>query len=426
MNNIIKNNDKVNNNKNNVVFVKYLKTPHQTEPFTNFKPLSKELRDEIDQSIEEIFEYFGGKNLLKSSKDVYIKPNGIDAKPYAFTRPEVLEAVVKYWRNHGANNIFVLENSTQANYTRLVFEVTGYKKICKKYHAKPIYLDEDKIVSYQFTLKKPSNIEPDGYDSVSFRTSKTVADKLIKDADKNFYIDLPKLKTHSMGVVTLGIKNQWAFPIHADRRYDHNYNLPYKLVDVLKYIKPDFTLIEGVEGTIHGHYAPLNLADKMVMPFKTLIGGTNVVATDIVGASIFGLEVDEIPHIKLSVQKGLSNGITGLKDIKIVGDEVEKVRSNLGLKEGEKLPYGLIQDFHPDVNILKGTKLLCPEGCLNNPLTLLQVLRYDFNAKGGWDLVIGKGHDPKIIDSLKGPVLIAGHCAIEEVSERLIKRLGKR
>ena len=70
--------------------------------------------------------------------------------------------------------------------------------------------------------------------------------------------------------------------------------------------------------------------------------------------------------------------------------------------------------------------MACREGCVDNPLTLLQVLSYDYGGRGGWALVMGKGFDPAEIDALEGPVLIAGKCAIEEVSERLIGRLGKR
>lgn len=39
---------------------------------------------------------------------------------------------------------------------------------------------------------------------------------------------------------------------------------------------------------------------------------------------------------------------------------------------------------------------------------------------------MGKGFDPAEIESLSGPVLIVGKCAVEEVSQRLIGRLGRR
>jgi hypothetical protein len=55
----------------------------------------------------------------------------------------------------------------------------------------------------------------------------------------------------------------------------------------------------------------------------------------------------------------------------------------------------------------------CREGCMNNPKTLLQVLHHDYQGKGGWTLIMGKGFDPAEIDALQGRMLIAGHCALE-------------
>ena len=56
--------------------------------------LDEEIRENllgsIYNSVKDIFGHFGGgKALLKSSGNVYLKPNGIDTKPYCYTRPEV-------------------------------------------------------------------------------------------------------------------------------------------------------------------------------------------------------------------------------------------------------------------------------------------------------------------------------------------------
>lgn len=66
------------------VYVRKLKVPHQNESFTVFKPLNNELRQEIQTIVKEIFDKAGERSLLKSSKDVYIKPNGIDGKPHDY------------------------------------------------------------------------------------------------------------------------------------------------------------------------------------------------------------------------------------------------------------------------------------------------------------------------------------------------------
>ena len=274
------------------VIVRHLNAPYQEESRTHFKPLGEEMVREIKAAVTEIFDKSGGESLLKESREVFIKPNGIDGQPYCYTRPELVEAVIEYWKAHGAKKIWLFENSTQSNATRLVFAVIGYDKICKRTGAVPVYLDEDKTVSYEFKGKRSVEDDPDGYFVTTFDMPQFVVRHLIEDRDKNLYISLPKLKTHSMAGVTLGVKNQWAFPAQPSRGFDHNYNLHHKLADVLSYVRPDFTLLEGVEGTIYGHYPVTALADKAVLPLKVLVAGKNVVATDMVGARIFGLTLD--------------------------------------------------------------------------------------------------------------------------------------
>jgi len=412
----------------NTAFTRKLRTSHQVESFTKFLPLNDELVIEIENAVKEIFDTFGGKDLIKSSGDVYIKPNGIDAKPYSYTRPEVVKAAIDYWFDAGAKNVYLMENSTQANCTRVVFESNGYKKICRETGAKPIYLDEEKTKTFKFAGgKSVAGFGAGGYDLTSFEMPVTVVEKLMNRGDENLYVSLPKLKTHSMTTVTLGIKNQWGFPVHTSRGRDHNYNLHCKLVDVLSYIKPDITLIEGVEGTIHGHYPSLALADACVKPFRILIGSRNVVAADLVGAKIFGLEMKDIPHLHMAIERGLSGDVKSLQDINLAGDitRLDSIDLIGDMPKTGSYPTDLYDSFPEDVKIIKGKELACREGCVNNPLTLLQILCNDYGGKGGWTLLMGKGFDKQEILDLEGKVLIAGHCAIREVSSLLISRLGR-
>jgi len=411
------------------VFTRKLLTSHQTESFTKYLPLSYELVIEIKSAVKEIFDALGGEDLIKSSGNVYIKPNGIDAKPYCYTRPEVIRAVIEYWFDAGAKGVYLMENSTQANYTRIVFESNGYKKVCRDTGAIPIYLDEEETITYKFTGKKSvADGCTGGYDLTSFEMPVTVVKKLIEKRDENLYINLPKLKTHSMSGVTLGIKNQWGFPAHKSRGVDHNYNLHCKLIDVLSYIQPDATLIEGIEGTVYGHYPVLKLADECIKPFRLLIGSRNVVAADLVGAKIFGLEKEDVPHLQMAVERGFGGDVSTLQDIDMAGDitNLDSVDLIGDMPEAGSYPTDLIDSFPDDVNIIQGKERACKEGCVNNPLALLQILYNDYSGKGGWTLLMGKGFDKEEILNLEGKVLIAGHCAIEEVSSILIKKLKRK
>lgn len=410
------------------VIVKKLNTPHGHDSFTVYKALNEELVREINATVKEIFDSLGGSSLLKESGDVYIKPNAVDSKPYSHTRPEVIRAVIDYWKNRGARKIFLFENSTQANFTRLVFRAVGYTKICRETGCMPIYLDEERSTSLSFKDKTvPDKAGNPVYDLAEFAMPATVM-KLINERDKHLYINVPKLKTHSMGVVTLGIKNQWGFPMQKSRGFDHNFNLHHKLTDILGYIKPDITLIEGIEGTIHGHYFATALAGRQVKPFLTLLGSANVVAADIAGAGIFGLTIADVSHLKLAVERGFSGGVKSAGDIILSGDvtDFNDLYNNSDQPQEKHYPWDLFPEFPTDVKLVTGQERYCPEGCRNNPLCLLQTLSLDYQGKGGWTLVAGKGHNRGDIESIEGKALIAGHCAIKEVAEQLKARLGKK
>ncbi len=375
----------------------------------------------VSKAVNEIFlNLMKSGPIVKSSKEVYIKVNGIDFKKHTHTSPIVLKEVIKYLKEKTAKS-YVMENSTQANMTRIVFAINGYKEVCDETGAEIVYLDEEDTESFEFKGKLSVEDKPTGYNLKTFRLPKTII-KIMNNRDSVTYINLPKLKTHSMAGVTLGIKNQWGFPQHADRGKDHNYNLHSKLVDVYEYIKPDITIIDGIEGTIHGHYPPTSWEDRLVKNFEILIGGRDTLAVDVVGARIFGLTLDDVPHLKIANKRELGEG--DLSKIHVIGKNLDEYT--------EKYPWDLVQEFPENVMIVRGTELLCREGCQNNPLTTLQVFAYDHKEKfkGGWFLVMGKGHDENIVEQLKeeGYIkgLVAGYCAIDEVGEKLRKAFGKR
>ena len=361
-----------------------------------------------------------GAPIIKDSREVYIKVNGIDFKKHAYTSPEVLREVIKYCIEKGAK-VYVMENATQANMTRIVFSINGYKKVCDDLGAEIIYLDEETSEVFEFSGKPSSSERADGYNLKEFRLPKTIV-KIINERDSKTYINLPKLKTHSMARVTLGIKNQWGFPQHADRGKDHNFNLHSKLVDVYELIQPDITIIDGTEGTINGHYPPTNWEEKLVIPFNILIGGRDTLSVDVVGARIFGLSLEEVPHLKIASERGL--GVADLNKIKVIGKSLSDYK--------EKYDWNLVQEFPKDVKIIKGKELICIEGCQNNPLSTIQGFAVDFpeKFKGGWFVIMGKGHDADLVENLKAEGynkgLVAGYCAINEVGEKIQEEFGKR
>ena len=89
----------------------------------------------VKLAVEEMFTNLEKDNLiLESSKDVYIKVNGINIYPHVHTSPEVLKTVIEYLKDK-CGKIHVMENASQCAITRVVFAATGYKEICDKLGA---------------------------------------------------------------------------------------------------------------------------------------------------------------------------------------------------------------------------------------------------------------------------------------------------
>ncbi|MFX0156263.1 MAG: DUF362 domain-containing protein, partial [Candidatus Hodarchaeota archaeon] len=127
--------------------------------------------------------------IIKKSKKVYIKINGIDFKKHTYTSPEVLECVIEYLKKKGAE-VYVMENSSQGNLTRIVFEITGYKEICEKTGAKIIYLDEEDTQTFDFKYKPSSEEDSKGYNLKTFRLPETIV-SIIDNRNSVTYINLP-------------------------------------------------------------------------------------------------------------------------------------------------------------------------------------------------------------------------------------------
>lgn len=361
----------------------------------------------IAPAVKEICEYFGGgRRLLKSSQDVYIKVNGVDSKKYAYTDPEVLRQVILYFQKNGANDIFVIENATQGNITRLVFKVTGMEKVCRETGAIPVYLDETPAIPvFLEGLKSFIDI------------SSFVYERLIEQADANLYISIPKLKTHSMSQVTLSIKNQFGFVHHQSRIADHNFNLHQKFADIYGLLRPDFVITDALIATNHGHYIAEKNTDQCIVPADCLIGGKDPLAVDIAGASFMGFEISDVPHLLLSRAKDISTA--AMDNIHII---------NRALYEDRKmnLTHLLLEHFPPDLSILRGTTRCCMEGCRRNTETVAEVFYCDYNGKGNFTILMGKDIDPAMVNAINTPAVhIAGGCAIQDYGLEMQRRFGK-
>lgn len=381
--------------------------PAETREGPRTSVMLSDTRPGIASALREIFEHFGGgRTLLRSSRDVYIKVNGVGAEANVYTDPRVLREAILYFQGCGARTIYVMENCTQANFTRLVFHATGYLEICKQTGAVPVYLDETPAIPvFLKTLEQFVDL------------SRFVFERLIAQRNENLYLSIPKLKTHSMSQVTLSIKNQFGLVHQKSRIADHNYRIHQKFADLYRVIRPDFALVDGLIATNHGHYPTSYNASRCVAPLDILIGGPDPLATDVVGAALLGFSPADVTHLDLCRKTGI--GVGDLERIDLVNHDLYATRRR-------QFTCDLLDDYPPDLTFLRGKDRCCKEGCRRNTESIVEMLYRDHGGKGGFTILMGKGIDRSAVEAVRGRVHLAGSCAIQEHGVALQNRLGRR
>jgi uncharacterized protein (DUF362 family) len=362
----------------------------------------------LPAAFDAVFAPYGGvSRVIPAGSKVHLKPNAIHFSPGMHTDPAVIDALLSYLGDHGYRRLALMENSSHGLSTRLVFTVNGYADVARRHGAELVYLDEGPTVPY--TLEG---------EETPIRIPRRLYETFIDPSRRpgNFYLSLPKLKTHSMTTMTLGVKNQQAFPIDRDRMHFHNHEtLHVRLARLYRMVRPDFCIIEGVTAIFNGHVPPRALLKESSVQLNVLIGGQDTVAVDTVGARVMGYSIEEVEHLRLAAEWGLGEG--QIERIEVVGD-LSRFQ--------QRYPYALLRRFPADVRIVEGRERACVEGCKGNTECTLEILSNDYRVQGGFTIVFGKGFDDADLEDLPGDILMVGPCAINDRGADLRRRYPSR
>jgi uncharacterized protein (DUF362 family) len=266
--------------------------------------------------------------IIKKGQTVLIKPNlAFQAPPesFAVVDPRVIEAVVSYFKeNSQAGEIWVGDNPSLGMHVgraKPAFHASGMEEAARRGGAdKVIYFDETDVVEVEIPEAKVFK--------------KAAVFKPFLDAD--VVINLPKMKVHIAGTVTLGLKN-WngIIPnVHPDAQQQgaHRIELGQKMADLYRVRKADLTIVDaiiGMEG--QGPHAGTPVEMNMI------IVGEDTVATDAVTSYIMGFEPMEIPAVRCAGTEGL--GEMDLNNIEVVGASADAVRKHFKRPNGD--PIGM-------------------------------------------------------------------------------------
>jgi uncharacterized protein (DUF362 family) len=344
---------------------------------------------------------YGDEKPWRAVREVLLKPNAVNFEPHVFVDPALVGALVSVLREDGAERVTVMESCTNGSFTRLVFAITGMREAVEETGGRCVYLDEGR--SERVDLGESGAVEVPAF----------AAERLLRGRDQVFYVDLAKLKTHSMTTVTLCLKNQWCFVDPRFRDPLHDRALHRSIAEVNRLFVPDLCVVEGLVATNHGHFPLAGHESKTLWRAGLLAAGRDAVAVDAACCRLIGIDPASVEHLSLSARDPAC-----LEPEVIHHDPIDVPAEPFSDVLLPVLPEGL--------TLHVGKEKCCREGCYSNPVCAVQVLAANYGGGGNFDLFMGKGHDSAAVDGCDGPALVVGPCAHKEVYPRLVDRLGKR
>jgi len=243
--------------------------------------------------------------IVRPGDRVLIKPNLLKSSPpeaAVTTHPEIVRAVIGLVREAGGRS--AVGDSPG---------IGDLRRVCQKAGLLEVLADE-------------------GVELADFETAASLKGKgrfqrfdvARAAADADVIINLPKLKTHGMTVLTGAVKNLFGC-IPGKRKVQWHFNTGVNheafmqmLVDLSALLKPRLTIMDavvGMEGNGPGSGDPRKMG--------LLLAGADPVAVDAVAGAIVGIDSKRLPVLRAAAAAKV--GETALERITIFGEDLASV-----------------------------------------------------------------------------------------------------
>lgn len=289
---------------------------------------------DISTAVKEAIDLLGGiKEVTKDKNRIMLKPNLVADSVHCTTKTDVIRALAQLMLNEGkevmigegsaaVSGFNIIDNEVCRTRKREildamqqnVFDTLGYTELAKSLNIPLINLHSGDIV--EVPLKN-------GFASKSVRIHKSII-------EADLVCSVPMMKTHTLGTVTLAMKNLIGlYPgteYYSVRSWLHDRaaekgspGVAYEIIDMNNAVKTGLSVIDASTAMEGDGPSGGTLVDMGL-----IIAGTNPLAADMVGASLMGFEISEIPALVLAHQSGMQPAT--FDDIEIRGADIEQCR----------------------------------------------------------------------------------------------------
>jgi len=257
-------------------------SPEEEKERVIAEQLEEKERTIVKQLVSEAVADAGGmEKFVTRNSIVVVKPNigwnrtKIQA---ANTNPYVVEAVVELCLNAGAKEVKVFDNP--CNLARMTYENSGIKVAVERVGGHIYEMDDRKF----------KNVEiPEGEILKSWPM-------YTEALETDVLINVPIAKHHSMARLTMAMKNLMG--LIAGNRGEIHTEFDQKLADLNTVIKPNLIIMDAYR-ILTARGPDGGDPEKDVKLTKQIIVGTDPVAVDSYGATLFGLTGEELGYVKI-------------------------------------------------------------------------------------------------------------------------------
>jgi uncharacterized protein (DUF362 family) len=253
---------------------------------------------EPDVMFDRGIEAFGGLNtFVKKGHTVVIKPNmGWDVPPErgGNTSPALIKRIIEHCYQSGASKVYVFDHTCD-NWEKC-YANSGIERSARDAGATVV----------------PANSEGYYHEvSVPRGTSLTKAKEHELVLESDVFINVPILKNHGGSQLTMAMKNLMGSV--WDRKEWHRNDLHQCIADFSTYRKPTLNVLDAY--LVMKQNGPRGVSVDDVVLMKSQILSTDMLALDVAGSKLFGINPGEIRYLTIAGSKGV--GRSDLENLNI-------------------------------------------------------------------------------------------------------------
>ncbi len=254
---------------------------------TEYKEMAKQLLEAAD---------LAGR-IPDAGSRIGLKPNLVspsEASWGATTHPEIVAGTIEYLKEHGFENLVILEGSWVGDKTAEAFEVCGYDRLVREYGVEFIDTQKD-----SFHTKDCAGMELEICDSVE---------------SLDFLINFPVLKGHCQTKITCALKNMKGLIPNREKRHFHGMGLHRPIAHLNVGIRQDFILVDNICGDLDFEDG----GNPVVM--NRLIAAVDPVLCDAYVCRMLNYETEEVPYLRMAEELGVGNADLSSLEIRALNE----------------------------------------------------------------------------------------------------------